>query len=923
MLDSDDDLFGAFDDIDETIIAAADEAESKFLESQRTVQTGRVLSEPQSPPPPKRQRLGYGWAPQPPRIVSLNSFDSLPEVSVFDNGLYDLESTRDHASRLDESVSVNLTQEHTPPISQQTQDAPVYNVPITNVQRSMTEEPEGRPRLSQQALENASQGHAPAATVNRQKEAQLEKELGALRAEFQKLREEQELVQRNLKEAEDARLAKEGEVSILRKGIQKTAQEHAAEITRIKAAKEAAEAMQTQAQKQLKEEMDRLKTQFAFKQHELETSARSSPWTVRSKKSQKQAPPTPVKMPAQMREWNAGPSNLSQGSNYPRDDPFSSQGFEVPRQKVRAVAEKPKKTLPGFVNAFDLSPPKSQPKSKGKSKEKEQSVMEREASMPGWFPAPSSQRPISPPQMHSSPVTSPPSTPTGVRGSKFQPFDRNVRVMGPPPERNVTEDPMEVDSDDQGQAVPLEESPAEETLELPFMDWRAELHRIVMTHRYPSSPTLTMHLLMSTTLYASASIEQVQTYRILNDKLLENLGTAMISGDDADSANHALLSILVGMVGILHAAAMFPPLTSLLHLLRVLALYLPTFSHFVLAPPERDDAADDDDAPQILVTLCDIIRVHVIVKDPFPDELVDLAKETLGLLEVITWTIPANLVPRLAYIPRSPDTLSTMLAPGLPTSLLAHATRLLTLLASHHSLFRHLLALPPEADSLTQSSASPNFSRLPHIEQLSAYLIDTSRKGAEADALKESILAFVASLSVAHADAITILVQSQTLIPSMVVFLTQVSTPFFEEEPSLMRSPARVESVVVLVVRTMSLLYSLVFGAGSSFNLRQKILLCPPSRQFHGIQYMLLVTLGRLSYAEPPQTLTTKLQNQLDQTLDMAKGMLELLVDGPEHEAIWAAFQVDKDEPMNSIKTEDDDEEREARIQLPVESQEV
>lgn len=55
----------------------------------------------------------------------------------------------------------------------------------------------------------------------------------------------------------------------------------------------------------------------------------------------------------------------------------------------------------------------------------------------------------------------------------------------------------------------------------------------------------------------------------------------------------------------------------------------------------------------------------------------------------------------------------------------------------------------------------------------------------------------------------------------------------------------------------------------------------------------------------------------------MAKGMLELLVDGPEHEAIWAAFQVDKDEPMNSIKTEDDDEEREARIQLPVESQEV
>lgn len=82
----------------------------------------------------------------------------------------------------------------------------------------------------------------------------------------------------------DARYLKEGEATILRKSIEKvriqrtpamatlireeikqTAHEHAQKIAQLKTDKEAAEAMQQQIERNMKDEMERLKTQFTFK----------------------------------------------------------------------------------------------------------------------------------------------------------------------------------------------------------------------------------------------------------------------------------------------------------------------------------------------------------------------------------------------------------------------------------------------------------------------------------------------------------------------------------------------------------------------------------------------------------------------------------------------------------------------------------
>ena len=78
----------------------------------------------------------------------------------------------------------------------------------------------------------------------------------------------------------EQKLTKEGEASILRKNLEKVnvhlyisllltykqaMQDHAAQITNFKAGKEEADARQLQIQKEMKDEIERMKTQLLFK----------------------------------------------------------------------------------------------------------------------------------------------------------------------------------------------------------------------------------------------------------------------------------------------------------------------------------------------------------------------------------------------------------------------------------------------------------------------------------------------------------------------------------------------------------------------------------------------------------------------------------------------------------------------------------
>ena len=57
-------------------------------------------------------------------------------------------------------------------------------------------------------------------------------------------------------------------------------------------------------------------------------------------------------------------------------------------------------------------------------------------------------------------------------------------------------------------------------------------------------------------------------------------------------------------------------------------------------------------------------------------------------------------------------------------------------------------------------------------------------------------MTFVVTLCMAHDHAVTILQQSHLLVPSVVAFLSHITTPLFEEEPELVNNAQQLEAYV-------------------------------------------------------------------------------------------------------------------------------
>jgi len=162
-------------------------------------------------------------------------------------------------------------------------------------------------------------------------------------------------------------------------------------------------------------------------------------------------------------------------------------------------------------------------------------------------------------------------------------------------------------------------------------------------------------------------------------------------------------------------------------------------------------------------------------------------------------------------------------------------------------------------------------------------------------------------LSISHSDALAILLESQALVPSLVLFLFHLTTPLWEDDERFMASPAITASSIRTVNQTVFLLHHLVFTPVPVFNLRHKLHYAP-HRQFNGITHMFIVTFGRLSYADPPDWVDSDGKLELETIAEMARDLLSLVVEGPECDSVWAVYQTEVDE-----KSDTDDEEMEAR----------
>ncbi|KAF9051212.1 hypothetical protein BDZ89DRAFT_1107881 [Hymenopellis radicata] len=408
------------------------------------------------------------------------------------------------------------------------------------------------------------------------------------------------------------------------------------------------------------------------------------------------------------------------------------------------------------------------------------------------------------------------------------------------------------------------------------LDWNAELHRILLTHTYPGSAVSSLQGFIS----IPVPEESQSQYRDVVSQLLRDIASNQTRTDHSAAAA-TVASSLISILSFFVKHDLLLSLITLLNLLCILIYTLPSFSSTLLS---RSDGSDES---PLLVSLCDLIRQHL--HPPKEKEYpVPLATETMNLLDALCWNPRKDDAEKLVYLSRHREVYANLLHGQQPTWMLIRVTKFLALQLSCAQLAQNLLVIP------SAESPQPD-SRFPVLDRLCSFIVDTNRQGTEAMSLKESILGFIGLLSASHPEAISTLSDSQVLVPSLVDFITSLVTPIWQDDDTVMASAL---PTTRLLNQTIHLLHRLAYYHEPPLNIRYKLNRAPV-RHFNGILHKFTLTFGRLTYGTPPDWMSEELKVEMGVISDL----LDLVVDGPDNDAVWLAFQ---ENPEETSKVEDE-----------------
>ncbi|KAF5354663.1 hypothetical protein D9756_005378 [Leucocoprinus leucothites] len=865
-----DDIDDYFDDdlvLDDRTLAILDREEKKYL-SQR----------PQQPPPPlavtKKQKTRDGWSPGVGSRAREHDFDDLPEISVTVDGNYGFtDSTLTSGSSNQSQPPRQATQPNAPPPRGPNHPNPRFLPPaqpvhipprpaVSTITNRSSPIPSSRPRIPDRAIPTVSNGNGP--------QPGFQTKIAELQVQLQELRNENQKVQAALREATDIRYVKEGEVSILRKNIEQTARNHATEIAKMKAAREELEAKQKQMERQMKEETERLKTQFMFKQHELEASLRRPP-SARGARINKNAPATPVRVPAQISAWRISQdTGIGQRlSQTPRQDTSSKPSPRAVRVSRRSPeGTKRSAFLPGFQNSFVTTPLK--PDTKFDLKGKGRDLGREESIEISYHP---SQR-----------LTPTVATPVHQRSTNGFEFEDN------PDATPISDDPMpHIDED--GDSVMLDGSPeevAEEVEPIEPLNRKIELSRIILTHTHKDANETTFQTLIGiphiTGLSEARARECIQAAQSIMLALSN-------PADDADyelcfrQVTKYLTVILRCLLGV---DPCFPA-AALLSLLRSLAVLLPNFNKIL--------ESENEDGPLLFVTLLDLLDHLTAVSS---DTATLCINELILLLESILSHIPDETVSRLTLIPQGLNSLFSLLSPSQPCEILECLSRVFLLLTTCNLIHAQILALLPDGNPEISGKKDSTF-----VHYLCTYLLDNFGSSlAQNLNTYSNLVGCFAQLSLSQAEQ---LVQSNTIVPTLTYMIAEMSMKLWTDDgSSFTESESRL--IIRFISQNLFLLHYLIYSSEPTIRLHDK-LQHYSHQNLNNLVHMFVVSFGQLSYADPPDWIDGEGKAELECLVDTARDLLDLAVDGPEGDSVWEAYQMEPDS-----ESETDDEEREARL---------
>lgn len=710
-------------------------------------------------------------------------------------------------------------------------------------------------------------------------------------------------MQTSLKEASKVKLAKEGEVTILRQNIAQTAQQHIEQMAKLKAAKDEADGKQAAVRLEMKAEIERLKTQFTFKQHELEASVRRAPQSVAKRAIARGVPGTPVRVPSEMQAWSKGHEKTKTAAPVPTQS--SSPDLSLLKRS------QPRPSLPGFQNAFskDNSP------SRRKEKQKDLSA--------DWPPSSAvtnspSRRRLGKRETADNWLPSSPADPFRATQSAFQDagpsqWGADVTMSQAAPDiSRETEDPFEDDemSVDLEQHAPIvdlldNEENVDPTLadSIDLANLKHQMLQIIFSHAFPDSEeTLpTLQMLMNANSTMRPEIEQ--SYTQACSRFLEILSSVMGPTD----WNTAIRIICVGLTEVLWPLTIVEdnaPLSAVINLLGLLARMLPKFNVAVLSPSREDGL------PSCMELISSIITSRLNHANSMKEQFTVLAEQCLSLLEALCWNIPEQYEQVAASLLEQEMLLWTLIDRRQPTWFLSQASEIVLWLGTYSTVGELLLAQcePPNNPRDPLAGVQTN---VPYVERLCSLLSDNHH--ADAFEMHRAILSVVCLLSTTQDEGHELLAQSQVVIPLLVGFLYDLVAPVWEEDDALVHSAEETGRHIRLLCQALYSVHHLVTGSRDIVDLRTKLYNTPP-RCFpgaRGMKHIVTLTLGRLSYADPPDWIPPEPKAELLMMAEIAQDLMGLVMEGPEADALWATFQ-GRDIDVDSPEGEYDEEEWDA-----------
>ncbi|EJD02972.1 uncharacterized protein FOMMEDRAFT_168072 [Fomitiporia mediterranea MF3/22] len=952
-MDNSDDYFNDSFDLDDNDLAVLDAEEAKYTQSA----TQKSLNTAESIPPRKRQKISH------PQVA-----EDILDVFLQADGTYGVVGVTRREEEGDISIPRNL-------IVTESQDnvRPTNTNSLPNVSRPQslsrnTSVRGANARTLSTLLGRTTAGNGPctrtrptagnthmplrasqvpagkfAEKQNRVPQYQQEKEAEDLKATVEKLRLENERAKKALQDAELSRFAREGEVTILRKKIEKAAQQHAEDLAKIKETKDAASLEQVRIQKEMKEQIERLRTEYIFKQHEVESSTRKPGWSARSKRTALGSQMSPVPVPRAMQDWTSsaamgmGRSNLFLHTPSRRGATGSEkQNLNLLKAGATSRTANIDLKFPGFENSFLPSSPTRSP-----SRTRQSSVVPKRDTSVMRTPRKEGKEKDKKRNGLISPVKPPALTVRSASEQAFdglpiddtiQDFDGDVAMSNSSPSRR-SKPPLRMGSSpnlgrseldsvadlDFSDDIDREASP-EESIFI-GIDWSEELHYMLFSHVSKASKTLTFQYLLS-----ADSLNE--SYQQACSEILEALGSKY-----KFSTLHGLMVAvakqLILMANNLWEHNHFGHLRALLELLSSTMSYIPSFTSAVLQAGMENPSEDNMHA---LLRVFSDIALNSLESNSLEDHnyqhYLPLLLSSLDLIKTITWTVSGELCSSLAPLLQTDRALLTLLDNKQPSSVVSNTISTLVLLASHRPVSQSMLSIPSEESRkrLSKNTTLDVF-QIPIIERLSAFLVD---HGPLTDPnLGEdlsSILNFFALLAVTNMEGRTVLLNSGALIPCLIHYLTHLTTMIWEDDAQVMQSVNYAKGAVQNMKQALHLLHRLVIPGASSedqcapdFDFRQKLYYVPHP-MFNGLPHMFVVTIGRLSYADPPDWLNADLQTEIEKLTEPARDLMELIIEGPESDSVWVAYQDAEDE---SVTENDDEAEAQLLEAIDQESQEM